>query len=101
MSQTPNFDLIPSDRIEAKIYFLRGKKVMFDRDLATLYGVETRSLNQAVRRNINRFPSDFMFSLTRQEIVNLSQIVISSGIKHSLNVFAFTEQGVSMLSQAF
>jgi uncharacterized coiled-coil protein SlyX len=69
-----------------------------DRDLAGLYGVETRVLNQAVRRNKSRFPDDFMFSLTREEIRNLSQIVISSGIKHAPNVFAFTEQGVAMLS---
>jgi len=60
--------------------------------------VETRVLNQAVRRNRSRFPEDFMFSLTREEIRNLSQIVISSGIKHAPNVFAFPEQGVAMLS---
>ena len=71
---------------------------MLDRDLAALYGVETRALNQAVRRNRERFPKDFMFSLTRKEIMNLSQFVISSGIKHAPNVFAFTEQGVAMLS---
>ncbi len=71
---------------------------MLDRDLAQLYGVETRVLNQAVRRNIDRFPDDFMFKLTREEIRNLSQIVISSKIKHAPNVFAFTEQGVAMLS---
>jgi hypothetical protein len=71
---------------------------MLDRDLAALYGVETRVLNQAVRRNLASFPQDFMFSLTREEILNLSQIVISSEIKHAPNVFAFTEQGVAMLS---
>lgn len=71
---------------------------MLDRDLAELYGVETRVLNQAVRRNLDRFPDDFMFPLTRDEIMNLSQIVISSRIKHAPNVFAFTEQGVAMLS---
>ena len=71
---------------------------MLDKDLARLYGVETRVLNQAVRRNRNRFPDDFMFSLTREEIRDLSQIVISSGIKHAPSVFAFTEQGVAMLS---
>lgn len=60
--------------------------------------VETRVLNQAVKRNIKRFPEDFMFALTRDEIMNLSQIVISSKIKHTPNVFAFTEQGVAMLS---
>ncbi len=71
---------------------------MIDRDLAELYGVETRALNQAVRRHKDRFPEDFMFSLTREEIVNLSQIVISSRIKHAPNVLVFTEQGVAMLS---
>jgi len=71
---------------------------MLDRDLAELYGVETRVLNQAVRRHLDRFPEDFMFALTREEIMNLSQIVISSRIKHAPNVFVFTEQGVAMLS---
>jgi len=71
---------------------------MLDRDLAELYGVETRVLNQAVRRNLDRFPEDFMFALTREEIMNLSQIVISSRIKHAPNVFVFAEQGVAMLS---
>ncbi|OGP91583.1 MAG: DNA-binding protein [Deltaproteobacteria bacterium RBG_16_47_11] len=77
---------------------IRGQKVLLDRDLAALYGVETRVLNQAVRRNIRRFPPDFMLSLTREEIRNISQIVICSDIKHARNVFAFTEQGVAMLS---
>ena len=89
---------LPVERITSKIYLIRGQKVMLDRELAELYGVETRVLNQAVRRNIKRFPSDFMFSLTREEIMNLSQIVISSRIKHAPNVFVFTEQGVAMLS---
>ena len=71
---------------------------MLDRTLAELYSVETRVLNQAVRRNIKRFPPDFMFSLTREEIMNLSQFVISSGIRHAPNVFAFTQEGVAMLS---
>lgn len=90
--------IIPIEIVEQKIYLVRGHKVMLDRDLAELYGVETRVLNQAVRRNINRFPEDFMLSLTREEIMNLSQIVISSGIKHAPSVFAFSEQGVAMLS---
>jgi len=72
--------------------------MMLDRDLAVLYGVETRVLNQAVRRNRERFPADFMFSLDRKEIMDLSQIVISSKMKHSPNVFVFTEQGIAMLS---
>ncbi|MCK4307700.1 ORF6N domain-containing protein [candidate division WOR-3 bacterium] len=91
-------EVVPIEVIEQKIFMIRRQKVMLDRDLAELYGVETRVLNQAVRRNIGRFPEDFMFSLTRQEIRDLSQIVISSKIKHAPNVFAFTEQGVAMLS---
>jgi len=90
--------LVPIEIIERKIYLIRGHKVMIDRDLAEMYCVETRVLNQAVRRNIDRFPDDFMFPLTRDEIMNLSQIVISSRIKHAPNVFVFTEQGVAMLS---
>ena len=90
--------LIPVEQIEKSIYLIRGQKVMLDRDLAELYGVETRVLNQAVRRNIDRFPEDFMFALTREEIRNISQIVISSEIKHARNVHVFSEQGVAMLS---
>ena len=72
---------------------------MLDRDLAMLYGVETRVLNQAVKRNRDRFPDDFMFELTREEIRNISQSVIcSSAMKHAKSVYAFTEQGVAMLS---
>jgi len=93
-----SLSIIAAERIEKVIFLIRGQKVILDRDLANLYGVETRVLNQAVRRNRDRFPDDFMFSLTREEIRNLSQIVISSGIKHAPNVFAFTEQGVAMLS---
>ena len=90
--------MVNVDVIQDKIYVIRGENVMLDRDLASLYGVETRVLNQAIRRNQERFPEDFMFSLTRQEIMNLSQIVISSKIKHAPNVYVFTEQGVAMLS---
>ena len=71
---------------------------MLDRDLAELYGVETRVLNQSVRRNLDRFPPDFMFELTRDEIAGISQIVTSSNVKFSKRVSAFTEQGVAMLS---
>jgi len=92
-------DLIPVERIENRIYLIRGQKVMLDRDLAELYGVPTFVLNQAVKRNLERFPSDFMFSLTRQEITRISQIVISSStLKFSKNVNVFTEQGIAMLS---
>lgn len=82
-----------------RIYLIRGEKVMLDFDLAVLYETETRTLKQAVRRNIKRFPSDFMFVLTRQELNNLtSQFVMSNygGLRHL--PFAFTEQGVAMLS---
>ena len=87
------------DRIEKSILLIRGHKVIPDRDLAALYGVETRVLNQAVTRNIKRFPSDFLFELTREEILGVSQTVISSpDIKFSNRVRVFTEQGVAMLS---
>jgi hypothetical protein len=89
---------IPVERIEKSIYLIRGERVMLDRDLAELYGVETRVLNQSVRRNRERFPSDFMFELTREEIVGISQFVTSSNLKFSKKVTAFSEQGVAMLS---
>ncbi|HMJ25789.1 MAG TPA: ORF6N domain-containing protein [Pyrinomonadaceae bacterium] len=90
--------VIPVERIERAIYLIRGEKVMLDRDLAELYEVETRVLNQAVGRNRVRFPPDFMFELTRDEINGISQIVTSSNLKFSKRVTAFTEQGVAMLS---
>lgn len=83
------------------IYLIRGKNVMIDRDLADMYGVETRVLNQAVKRNQNRFPSDFMFQLTAAEFKHWkSQIVTSNGEKMGLRKlpYAFTEHGVAMLS---
>jgi hypothetical protein len=89
---------IPIERLEKAIFLVRGEKVMLDRDLAELYGVETRVLNQGVRRNLERFPSDFMFELTRDEIANISQFVTSSSLKFSKRVTVFTEQGVATLS---
>ena len=93
---------IPAERIERRIFLLRGQKVMLDADLADLYGVETRVLNQAVKRNKERFPEDFMFRLNRQEIRRISQFVTSSdrreALKFSKSVTAFTEHGVAMLS---
>ncbi len=89
---------IPVENIEQKIHLIRGQKVMLDRDLARLYGVETRTLNQAVRRNSGRFPPDFIFILDREEIMRISQIVISSEIKFSKSVLAFTQEGIAMLS---
>ncbi|MDD5382982.1 MAG: ORF6N domain-containing protein, partial [Candidatus Margulisbacteria bacterium] len=91
-------EIVPIERIENRIYLIRGQKVMLDRDLAELYGVNTWRLNEQVKRNRERFPEDFMFSLTRQEILSISQIAIPSSIKFARNVNAFTEQGVAMLS---
>ena len=85
--------------IKNKIFEIRGQKVMLDFDLATLYETETKVLKQSVRRNINRFPEDFMFELTPMELESLrSQIVTSNrgGLRYM--PFAFTEQGVAMLS---
>ncbi len=87
------------DEIKSKIYLLRGKKVMMDKDLAMLYGVPTKSLNLAVKRNIDRFPRDFMFPLTRKELMNLRfQFETSSWGGRRYKPYAFTEQGVAMLS---
>jgi hypothetical protein len=92
--------LIPSEFIEKKILLIRGQKVILDSDLAELYGVESKILNQAVKRQLKRFPLDFMFQLTNQEVINLrSQSVTSSewgGRRYA--PYAFTEQGVAMLS---
>jgi ORF6N domain len=94
-----NTVLASTDFIATKILFLRGEKVLLDADLALLYGVETRILKQAVRRNIDRFPPDFMFELTQEEFANLrSQFVTSSWGGQRYPPFAFTEQGVAMLS---
>ena len=97
-----NTNLISIEKIENIIYLIRGEKVMLDRDLARLYDVSTAALNQAVRRNRERFPADFMFQLTAAEVarLNRSQIVIGSQ-KHRnprASPYAFTEQGVAMLS---
>jgi hypothetical protein len=92
--------LIPVERIERSILLIRGQKVMLSTDLAELYQVEPRVLVQAVKRNIARFPEDFMFQLTEEEFYNLkSQFVISSwgGLRRA-KPYAFTEQGVAMLS---
>ena len=92
-------DIVNIEQITSKIFFIRGIKVMLDRDLAGLYEVETRVLNQAVKRHIKRFPDDFMFQLTGQEFKNLkSHIVISNWGGVRKMPYAFTEQGVAMLS---
>jgi hypothetical protein len=101
-------EIIPAATIAQSIHVLRGQKVMLDRDLAALYGVATKTLNQAVRRNAARFPDDFMFRLTETELANLplrqgnrsrSQFVtLKRGQNIKYRPFAFTEQGVAMLS---
>jgi len=93
-------DLIPAEMIERKILFIRGHRVMLDRDLAELYEVSTKALNQAVKRNLESFPADFMFSLDANEkkevVTNCDHL---AAIKYSPQFpYAFTEQGVAMLS---
>jgi hypothetical protein len=91
--------ILPDETIINKIYIIRDKKVMIDRDLAELYGVDTRVLHQTVKRNLKRFPDDFMFQLTDEEFRNLrSQIVTSSWGGSRFRPMVFTEQGVAMLS---
>jgi phage regulator Rha-like protein len=93
--------MLPAETITNKIYFIRGTKIMLDRDLAELYGVETKQLKRAVRRNIDRFPDDFMYELTKKELEDWRcQIGTSNAIKMGLRYppLAFTEQGVAMLS---
>lgn len=95
-------NIIPAEHIVNKIYLFRGVKVMLDSDLAELYGIEIRVLNQAVKRNIDRFPADFMFQLTKDEYESLrSQIVIletGRGQHRKFMPFVFSEHGILMLS---
>jgi ORF6N domain len=102
MSKRKTKSLIPTERIERSILLIRGKKVLLDLDLAVLYGVETRTLVQAVKRNRTRFPSDFMFQLSNRELGDWrSHFVMSNpGAKMGLRrpPYAFTEQGVAILS---
>ena len=93
--------IIPDDTVINKIYFIRNQKVMLDRDLAMLYGVETKRLKEQVKRNLNRFPNDFMFVLSKDEFQNWrSQFATSNSEKMGLRYtpMAFTEHGVLMLS---
>jgi len=92
--------IILQEIIQNKIFLIRGKKVMLDKDLAELYGVTTSALIQAVKRNIKRFPRDFMYQITRQEVMSLkSHFVISKGRGGTRKLpFAFTEHGILMLS---
>ena len=91
--------LVPDEIVMNKIFLLRGQKVMIDEDLAELYGVPTKRLNEQVKRNIDRFPKDFMFQLTNDEFINLkSQFATSSWGGRRALPYAFTEHGVLMLS---
>jgi phage regulator Rha-like protein len=101
MSETGDNYIIPDVIVMNKILMIRNIKVMLDRDLADLYGIETKRLKEAVRRNISRFPEDFMFEMTKEEFQNWRTQIASSnsekmGLRYSL--FCFTEQGVAMLS---
>jgi hypothetical protein len=102
--------VVPIEQIEGRILLIRGHKVMLDADLAGLYGVSVGRLNEAVRRNLHRFPRDFMFQLTKEEFINLRRQLSSSNLKSQFAIsssgwggrrhppYAFTEQGVAMLS---
>ena len=101
IQKTDNKPVISVERIETYIYLIRGQKVMLDSDLAELYGVETKVLNKAVKRNLGRFPEDFMFQLSYQEVTRLrfQNGTSKTGRGGSRYLpFAFTEQGVAMLS---
>lgn len=91
---------INSDQITQSIFLARGHKVMIDIDLATLYGVTVSALNQAVKRNLKRFPDDFMFQLTASEVAALRSqpVILKRGAHRKYRPYAFTEQGVAMLS---
>jgi hypothetical protein len=103
VNKEPPTQLVPIERVEKLIHLIRGEKILLDTDLAALYGVETRTLNQAVKRNLSRFPQDFMFQLTRGEAdIFLRSRSQSVTLKRGRNIkylpYAFTEQGVAMLS---
>lgn len=94
--------LVPAERIESRILLIRSHKVMLDEDMAALYEVEVKVLNQAVKRNIERFPKDFMFQLTAEEAARLRSQTVTlkagRGQHRKYSPYAFTEQGVAMLS---
>jgi hypothetical protein len=99
MTDNKQLSVIPYEAVINKIYYIRNDKIMLDSDLAELYGVETKRLNEQVKRNIDRFPEDFMFQLTEPEFENLrSQIATSSWGGRRKLPYAFTEHGVLMLS---
>ena len=93
---------IPEEVLMSKIYLIRGQKVMLDRDLAEMYGVETKVLKQSVKRNIERFPNDFMFEMSKKEFENWRSQFVTSNSPSKMGLryapMAFTEQGVAMLS---
>lgn len=97
----PNIEVVPQHLIDTKILFIRDRKVMLDRDLAVLYGVETKMLKRAVNRNIERFPDDFMFRLSKDEYDELLRYqfgTLKRGQHSKYLPYAFTENGVAMLS---
>jgi len=100
-NKKPDVKLIPTERIVSRIFLIRGMKVLLDQDLAKLYGIETKNLNKAVKRNLDRFPDDFMFQLTQSEHESLrfqfGTSKTSRGGRRYLP-YVFTEQGVAMLS---
>jgi len=99
--QLEKMDILSPDVIESKILLIRGKKVMLDQSLAELYRVETRALNQAVKRNLPRFPEDFMFQLTKEEVEALLRsqfVILKKGQHYKYLPYVFTENGVAMLS---
>lgn len=99
MAKRELINIVEEQKILNKIHYIRGQKVMLDRDLAQMYGVDTKVFNQAVKRNLERFPKDFMFELNDKDWQNLrSQIVTSSWGGTRYKPKAFTEQGVAMLS---
>ena len=104
MPKQKTAEIIPDERIFGRIYYIRGEKVMFDRDIAELYGVKTKELNKAVKRNIERFPDDFMFQLTKSEsdlFLRFQNGTLKTDMrgKHVKYLpYVFTEQGVAMLS---
>ena len=93
--------VLVDEMVISKIYVIRGQKVMLDRDLAEMYGVETKVFNQSIKRNLERFPKDFMFQLTKDEAAEISRsqiVTLKQGQNMKYAPYAFTEQGVSMLS---
>lgn len=96
----PDHSLVTVERIQSRIYLICGQKVMLSTDLAELYGVSVKVMNQAVKRNVDRFPDDFMFQLTRQEVTHLKSQIVTLETLHAPRArpYAFTEQGVAMLS---